>query len=412
MIRIEQLNFSVGAFALRDVSLHVGPGEYFVLLGPTGSGKTLLVECLCGLNRIDSGRIYIDGREVTSLESRHRGVGYVPQDYALFPHQNVRGNVAFGQSDPLLRRMVGDRRWIGRIAGYIVYLLVVLMLRPLIRLTGRPFGIRFDRPVSPQVARVMDTVGVAHLADRFPGKLSGGERQRVALARALAIEPKILLLDEPVSALDEQTRDNLCRQLKQLQKSTKTTTVHVCHNFVEMLTVADRVGIIEQGRILQVGTPQEILDRPNSARVARFVQAGNLFSARAEPDGEWVRLACAGGVEFRAPRPDSGCPVGEVVVMVRPENIDLAPARPEGEKLPPGTTILEGAISEVVDLGPVVRVSLACLPSAGDVHAPAKGREVELFILLGKKEYNHRRVGVGEHVHLTVAAEDLHVMQQ
>lgn len=372
MIRIQQLNFSVGAFALRDVSLHVGPGEYFVLLGPTGSGKTLLVECLCGLNRIDSGRIFISGNEVTHLEPRRRGVGYLPQDYALFPHQTVRQNIRFGLKN---RRLA-------------------------------PASIR------QQVDQLMDQLSLNHLADRLPGKLSGGEKQRVALARALAIRPRVLLLDEPVSALDEQTRDHLCRQLKQLQKGTETTTIHVCHNFVEMLSVADRVGIIEQGRILQEGTPEEILQRPNSARVAQFVQAGNLLPARAEPDGEWVRLACAGGVAFRVPRPDSGCPAGKVVVMVRPENIDLAPARPEGENLPPGTTILEGSIREVVDLGPVVRVSLACLPSAGDVHAPASGREVELLVLLGKKEYNHRRVRIGDRVHVTVAAEDLHVMQQ
>ncbi|MHC4180187.1 MAG: ABC transporter ATP-binding protein, partial [Planctomycetota bacterium] len=300
MIQIERLNFSVGSFALRDVSLHVAPGEYFVLLGPTGSGKTLLVECLCGLNRIHSGRILIAGADVTHREPRSRDIGYLPQDYALFPHQTVRRNICFG----LKKRRLP------------------------------PAAIR------RQVDQLMGRLRLAHLAERFPGKLSGGEKQRVALARALAIRPRVLALDEPVSALDEQTRDDLCRQLKQLQKSTKTTTVHVCHNFVEMLAVADRVGIIEQGRILQVGTPQEVLERPNSTRVARFVQAGNRLSARAEPDGEWVRLACAGGVEFRAPRLDSGCPDGEVVVMVRPESIRLGLTSLENEDLPPGTTIL------------------------------------------------------------------------
>ncbi len=360
MIRIERLNFSVGSFALRDVSLQIGRGEYFVLLGPTGSGKTLLVECLCGLNRIDSGRILIGGTDVTHFEPRSRGVGYLPQDYALFPHQTVRRNIRFG---------LRNRR-----------------LQP--------------KSIRQQVDQLMDQLGLDHLADRLPGKLSGGEKQRVALARALAIRPRVLLLDEPVSALDEQTRDNLCRRLRQLQKRTGTTAVHVCHNFVEMLSVADRVGIIERGRILQVGTPQEILQRPNSARVAEFVQAGNLFSARAEPDGERVRLACAGGIEFSAPRCDSGCPTGDVVVMVRPENIQLRSAGSGSKELPPGTTTLEGSITDVVDLGPMVKVSATC------------GREAELLVILGKKEYNDRQVGVGRKVVLLVAPEDVHVMQQ
>lgn len=358
MIRIEHLDFSVGTFALRDVCLHVRRGEYFVLLGPTGSGKTLLIECLCGLNRIDRGRIHIGGTDVTRLEPRRRGVGYLPQDYALFPHKTVAGNIGFGLS---------NRR--------------------------APEG-----PIRQQVEGLMNRLGVAHLADRFPQGLSGGEKQRVALARALAVQPRVLLLDEPVSALDEQTRDSLCRLLKQLHKGTQTTTVHVCHNFVEMLTVADRAGIIDRGQILQVGTPQEILGRPKNTRVARFVQAGNLLSARAEPDGEWVRLDCGGGVEFRAPRPESGPVAARVTVMVRPENVRLVSAGAEDP--PPGTTILEGSVREVVDLGPAVKLRLAC------------GGEAELVVSLGKREYNQWQFGIGDRVRLAVAPEDVHVMEQ
>ena len=344
MIRIEQLQLAVGTFALRDVSLHVLPGEYFVLLGPSGSGKTLLLECLCGLNRIDSGRISIDGKEVTHLEPRHRGAGYVPQDYALFPHRTVRRNVGFGLRDS----------------------------------------------ASPEVTRWMETVGVAHLADRLPGRLSGGEKQRVALARALAVKPRVLLLDEPVSALDEQTRDVLCQELKQLQRTTRATVVHVCHNFAEMLMVADRVGVIQQGRILQVGTTQEVLQRPCSAEVARFVQAGNLLPARA-----WTRLMGDGSMELGAVGRDAD---GETIAMVRPENIHLASTQPEN--LSPGTAVLEGSIRELLDLGPVVRVSVTCKA------------EVELIVSLGKREFNGRRVGVGDNVCLTIAPEDVHLMKE
>ncbi len=328
MIRIHNLHFSVGTFALEDVSLEVRPGEYFVLLGPSGSGKTLLLECLCGLNRIGAGQIVIEGGDVTQLEPRLRSLGYLPQDYALFPHLSVRGNVAFG----LPRRVA-------------------------------PAAARRRR-----VDELLTLLGLESLADRRPGNLSGGEKQRVALARALAIEPRVLLLDEPVSALDEQTRDAVCRQLKHLQRTTRTTMIHVCHNFAEMLAVADRTGVIHQGRILQVGTPREILERPCSSLVARFVQAGNLL------------------------------PEGDVIKMIRPENIRLlasAAADP-----PPGATILEGTVRGVVDMGPVVQVTVACAASE------------EMLVSLGRREYLDAAVAIDDHVRLAIAPEDVHVMKE
>jgi len=355
MIHVEQLNFAVGNFALRDVSLHVAPGEYFVLLGATGSGKTLLVECLCGLNRIESGRVHIGGTDVTRLEPRNRGIGYLPQDYALFPHKTVRHNIGFG-------------------------------------LAGRSEN---RTAIRQEVDRLMDQFGVAQLADRFPGKLSGGEKQRVALARALAVQPQVLLLDEPVSALDEQTRDLLCWQLKQLQTDTQTTAIHVCHNFAEMLVVADRVGIVQQGRIVQVGTPQEILQRPRTMQVAQFVQAGNLFSAQARIAGEWIEAVCDCGIEFRAPRPEAGNTTGDVVVMVRPENVQLCSAR--CDDVPIGSTILEGSICEVVDQGGVVRVRVSC--------------DSEKFLAsLGKREYNDHRIEIGTSVQLIITPENVHII--
>ncbi len=358
MIRIQQLNLSVGTFRLQDVSLHIAPGEYFVLLGPTGSGKTLLVESLCGLNRIDGGRVLIDGTDVTGWEPRNRGVGYLPQDYALFPHLSVRRNIGFG----LRQRRI-------------------------------PAG-----EIRQRVDRLMKRIGVEHLADRVPRKLSGGEKQRVALARALAIEPAVLVLDEPVSALDEQTRDHLCRRLKQLQEDTRTTTVHVSHNFAEMLAVADRVGIVYDGRLVQVGTPQEVMGRPKNTLVAQFVQAGNLLHARATADGESVRLTCSGGPEFRIPRRGGETVTGQVVVMVRPENIRLTGERPEDT--PPRTVLLEGSITGVVDLGAIVKVHVAC------------GLQTELLASLGKTQYHDQHLTVGDRVHLAIAPNDIRLLQE
>jgi len=357
MIHVEQLHFSVGTFSLADVSLHVRPGEYFVLLGPSGSGKTLLLECLCGLNQINSGQIRIDGVDVTRLEPRRRGIGYLPQDYALFPHKTVRENIRFGLEHRGMEAASVRRR----------------------------------------VDELMERVGVTDLADRLPQKLSGGEKQRVALARALAIEPQVLLLDEPVSALDEPTRDSLCRQLKQLQRSTQTTTVHVCHNFVEMLAVADRVAMVRNGRVLQVGAPQEILQRPGSLEVARFVQAGNLFEAQARPDGQWLQLTCSGDVKLLARPPASNTCNGNVVALIRPENISLGTSVPE--HVPPGTTMLEASVSSVVDLGPLVRLAVGC------------GGSTELVLSLSKREYNGVNVQVGDHVYLAIAADDVHVLE-
>jgi ABC-type Fe3+/spermidine/putrescine transport system ATPase subunit len=240
-------------------------------------------------------------------------------------------------------------------------------------------------------------IGAPQLAQRLPAKLSGGEKQRVALARALAVRPRVLLLDEPVSALDEQTRDVLCPELKRLQRSTQTTTVHVCHNFAEMLAVADRVGIIHQGRILQVGTPQEILQRPRTRLVAQFVQVGNVFSATAEVNGDWVRLVGPGRIPFRIPRPASRVEAGEVTFLVRPENVQVE--TDPVENVPPGTTILEGKIRGLTDTGPLVQLAVAC------------GAEFELLTSMGKREYNRRRLAPGDRVFLAVAPDDLHVLE-
>lgn len=355
MIRIQDLRFSVGAFALQDVSLNVEPGEYFVLLGPSGSGKTLLLECVCGLNRIEAGRITIGDVDVTRLEPRQHGVGYLPQDYALFPHRTVRRNVAFG-----------------------------LVHHPSQHAT-----------LQTRVDELMELVGVAPLADRLPRHLSGGEKQRVALARALAIHPRVLLLDEPVSALDEQTRDAICRQLKELQRTTGTTTLHVCHNFAEMLAVADRAAVIYDGRIMQVGTPREILQRPCTSRVAAFVQAGNLFAAEVKPDGPWLRLTTSGGIELTAMQSSAAPVEGKISFMVRPESVVLLATAPTA--CPAGTTILEGTVRHVADLGPLVRVTIAC-------------GGTEILVSMGHREYDGLRIAPGDRVFLAIAAEHVHVM--
>lgn len=357
MITIEHLHHSVGSFALRDISLQVSEGEYFVLLGPTGSGKTLLLECLCGLNRIDSGRVRIRDADVTRKEPRLRGLGYLPQDYALFSHRTVRENVEYGlRIQRALRAKAGD---VSR--------------------------------------RLLEGLGIQHLADRHPGGLSGGEKQRVALARALAISPRVLLLDEPVSALDEQTRDSLCALLKKTQRELGSTTLHVCHNLDEMFSVADRAGIIQDGRLLQVGTPGELLRRPVSTAVATFLGARNVFPATAISTEGRLRLECAPGFTLRASQELSLASEAKVSVMVRPEAIRIYTSSPG--HTPVNDTLLGGTVRQVVDQGPLVRVVVSCGPDA------------LLSVLLSSREYAQAPSKLGDRVWLEVPGAEVHVMK-
>jgi ABC-type sugar transport system ATPase subunit len=232
MIRTEEIFLRVGTFQLQRLSINVAKGQYFVLLGPPGSGKTIFLECLCGLKKIHSGQIYIDGRQVTDLEPRARGIGYVPQDYALFPHLSVEQNIAFGL----------------RVGGY------------------------QHKETQIKVAETAELLGIRHLLDRRVGGLSGGEKQRVALSRALVLQPKILLLDEPVCALDEVTRQEVCAQLLDIQRRLGLTTVHVSHNLEEAFSVADRAAILNEGILQQIGPLDELLSKPSSKFVARFMR--------------------------------------------------------------------------------------------------------------------------------------------
>jgi len=232
MIRIRNLAFRAGDFGVRDVSLDVASGEYFVLLGPNGSGKTLLVHCLCGLLRASAGSVHLDGEDVTHAEPRLRRIGFVPQDYGLFPHLSVARNLTFA-----------------------------------LRARGRPHAAALQ-----DVRPLVDRLRLGRLLDHLPATLSGGERQKVALARALAIRPRLLVLDEPVSALDTPTRAEVLDQLRALQRDLAVTTVHVCHSIDEAMAVAERAGVMIDGRLAQVGTLDELIDHPASAEVARLLQ--------------------------------------------------------------------------------------------------------------------------------------------
>ena len=282
MIRIHRLNFTVGNFALRDVTLDIERGEYYVLLGKAGSGKTLLLECLAGLHRVTSGGIAIDGRPVEHIEPAQRGMAYVPQDYVLFTARTVRQNIEFG-----------------------------------LRARRTPRHERLTR-----VTELAEMLGIRHLLERATHGLSGGERQRVALARALAIRPAVLLLDEPVSAVDEEARDSTLAELKRIQRKSQTTMLHVCHVTDEMRLVADRAAILDGGRIVQTGTPEQICRRPASAGTARLLRLGTVLTG----------LAANGRIDFGdfSISSDERCQ-GEVEVLIPVACIRLASPCSQGD---------------------------------------------------------------------------------
>ncbi len=246
-IEVRNVTKTFGSFvAVDDVGLGVGTGELVALLGPSGSGKTSLLRIIAGLERPDRGQVLFAGEDATARDVRHRGVGFVFQHYALFRHMTVFENVAFG-------------------------------------LRVRPRAVRLRAPeIRSRVTDLLKLVQLDWLADRYPSQLSGGQRQRVALARALAVEPRVLLLDEPFGSLDARVRQELRRWLRRLHNEIRVTSVFVTHDQEEALEVSDRVVVMNHGRVEQIGTPQEVFDRPATPFVMGFLGNVNMFHGRVE----------------------------------------------------------------------------------------------------------------------------------
>lgn len=318
-IEISNVSKHFGAFtALKDVSLDIPSGELVALLGPSGSGKTTLLRIIAGLEIPDSGTIRINGEDTTNRHVRERRVGFVFQHYALFRHMSVFNNVAFGLK-------VKARK-----------------LRP------------SRKEIRERVMALLKLVQLESLADRYPSQLSGGQRQRIALARALAMEPKILLLDEPFGALDARVRSELRRWLRQLHDEIHVTSVFVTHDQEEALEVADRIVVMNEGAIEQVGTPDEVYEQPASPFVLNFLGNVNLFHGR-------VHQGLAHVAGMRLPR--EGVADGSPAVgYVRAEDIVVERTRIENEGLP-------ARITHIHTVGPVVRVNLSVNGDAKDVEA-------------------------------------------
>jgi molybdopterin-binding protein len=279
VLKITGLTKRLGDFVLDGVDLTVADGEYFIILGPTGAGKTILLETLAGIYTPDDGTITLDGHDITRTDPKDRGIGMVYQDYMLFPHLTVGENIGFG-----LRQRKAD-----------------------------PARIR------EEVQETAALLGIEHLLSRTPGTLSGGEQQRAAIARALVLRPHVLLLDEPLSALDTSTRDRLRRELRSICRATKTTVIHITHHFEDIFALADRVAVMQEGRVVQTGTPDEVFRKPATGFVAAFTGMENVYCGVSRVlNGE--ATIDLGGITVRTASEIEG----EVCVGIRSEEVILS----------------------------------------------------------------------------------------
>ncbi len=332
-LHIEGLHLTLGAFRVRGLNLEVQAGEYFILLGPTGSGKTVLLETLAGLHQPERGRIVLDGEDITSSPPEDRHLGFVYQDYALFPHWTVAENVAFGLALQQQPRWAHWFPWMG----------------------GR---YRRAAAQSDEVREMLALLRIAHLADRTPKYLSGGERQRVALARALVIKPRVLLLDEPLSALDPQRRENLRRELRRLHETLGTTVLHVTHDFEEAVALGDRIAVLHQGKIEQIGAAETIFRKPATPFVAEFLGARNLFAAESVDGEDGMARLRTHGVDVLAVTDLRG----KVHFTVRPEDIVLS-RQPLDSSL---RNTFQAEVVEVTPRGMLAYVTVAVPGDGGD----------------------------------------------
>ena len=348
MIRIENVSKKWDNFMLSNISLEVRKGEYFVVLGPTGAGKTLLLELIAGFHYPDEGRIYIDGRDVTSLPSAERNIGFVYQEYMLFPHMNVKENIAYGLK---MREMK-------------------------------------QTEIEKKIEEMAESYRIKHLLHRYPESLSGGEKQRVAIARAMAVEPKILLLDEPLSALDPEMRTEIRREIKDMHEKSGVTVVHVTHSREDAMLLADRIAIMNKGKILQIGKPEEIFRKPASKFIAQFVGVENIFHGKAEKKGNITHFIC-NGVELVSSMdvPDAK------YASIRPEDIIISKQKIESS----ARNCIKGRVKAIVDIGSLMRLEVDC--------------GVDFVVHITRESFEEMGIDVGKEIYLIFKAQNVHLFR-
>jgi spermidine/putrescine transport system ATP-binding protein len=296
--------------AVDHVSIDIYTGEFFSILGPSGCGKTTLLRTIAGFETPDSGSIYLRDKLINTVPPYRRDVNMVFQNYALFPHMNVYENIAFGLKMKKLKKDEIDQR----------------------------------------VPKALDLVGLSEMGSRKATQLSGGQQQRIALARALVNEPSVLLLDEPLGALDLKLRKQMQIELKSLQKQLGITFIYVTHDQEEALTMSDRIAVMSAGKVKQLGTPAQIYEEPDTEFVANFIGTSNLFAGKLQNYDELtIVLKTTDGIDIKAPI-NGNTYSGSAIAMIRPEKIRITNHKPEED-----TNFLRGRISNIVYLGTVIQ---------------------------------------------------------
>jgi molybdate/tungstate transport system ATP-binding protein len=329
----------LGSFSLRDVNLEVEDGEYFVLLGSTGAGKTVLLDLVMGFYSPDKGKIILDNRDITNIPTNKRGIAYVPQNCPPFPHMSVFENVEFGLK---MRRMVSTER-------------------------------------KKVVDRMIKILGLESIANRMPSKLSGGERQKIVLARVLVTEPKIILLDEPLTAIDAETSRSFLNELKRINHEFKVSFLHVTHDQMEAFSLADKIAIMREGKIVQVGDPNEVLSNPADEHVARFLGYENVFHASLVKCERGVSEVNANGVSIKL---DGKFESDAATIAIRPEDIAIMIETPTVSF---DWNFLEGTVKEYANLGPIIEVTV----DVGFILKALIGKHSFLELNLSKEKHVH-----------------------
>ena len=314
-IQVEHVHKRYGAqIVVNDLSLEINSGELFVLLGASGSGKSTLLRLVAGLTELDSGKILLNGRDVSALPAQQRGTGFVFQNYSLFRHMTVAQNIEFGLS---IRKVDAAQR-------------------------------------KARVRELLDLISLPDYGNRLPNQLSGGQQQRVALARALAYEPNVLLLDEPFGALDVKIRGQLRQNLREIQQRLGVTTILVTHDQEEAFEVADRIGVIDGGKLLEIGTPSTLYSHPQHSFTASFLGTANLLHARRNGSVVYV-----GDIELPAPAGTQHLSGKDVYLMARPEDLALTTTPDANDS----RVIGRGKVDSITFAGSSLRVSVTPVPN-------------------------------------------------
>lgn len=314
MIEVKNLSIDLGEFKLASVNLSIETGEIFVVLGPSGAGKTILLETIAGFYAPDEGSIILGGELANDLPPERRNIGFMFQDYALFPHLTVEENVLFGTRYKRIER------------------------------------------AEDKFEKIVDTLNIGNILHRLPKTLSGGEQQRASLARALITEPQLLLFDEPLSALDERVRESLRDELRTVLKRMNQTSLYVTHDQTEALVIADRIAVMHDGQIVQTGKPDEIFNAPVNEFVANFVGVETVLEGKVILHHDGIAVIDVGGVEVEVA---ADIPMGGTVLLgVRPESVVLGTVDKVRESS--ARNNFEAKVTKLTPLGAVVKVGLDC----------------------------------------------------